>query len=255
MYKPDQHLVVGGVDLFDEWGLSLLDGWELPYPRPKVYEIDIPGGDGSIDVTEAVFGDVAYQSRECSFELIYVGGGDFREVRDAVASAIDGRRLDFSASWEPGCTFTGRWAVDAWYPEVHSGRMKLTCIADPYKLREHRVVRMAGGAGGTYVLECGRKRQCPAVECASECEVRVGGGPAVRLQPGSWTDTRLWLVQGDNEVFVNTTLTGGDVPLSAYAGRTIRSLSGRTLVSLSWSERPDDSEGLAVYFAYDILDL
>ena len=251
--KP-KTVVVAGVDLCEEFGL-VMTSHSLTPPAPKVYEVDVPGGDGSIDVTEAVFGDVAYQSRQMSFDFSCVMPASFEDVKTEVSNFLHGRRLDFELSWDPGYTYAGRFSIDEYLSRANYGTIKLTCTADPYKLRERKVVRMAGGAGGTYALECGRKRQCPVVECASECEVRVGDGPAVRLQPGSWTDTRLWLVQGENEVFVNTTLTGGDVPISAYAGRTIRSLAGRTLVSLSWSERPGDTEGLAVYMAYDILDL
>ena len=55
-------LVIDGTDLGDIFGLSVLDGSELPLPEPKTYTVDVPGSDGVIDLTEFA-GDIAYQQR------------------------------------------------------------------------------------------------------------------------------------------------------------------------------------------------
>ena len=57
---PNNRLIVNGVDLSTEYGMILLDGYTLSPPEPKTYTVDIPGGDGVIDLTEGLTGDVAY---------------------------------------------------------------------------------------------------------------------------------------------------------------------------------------------------
>lgn len=253
-YKPGQFIRVGGVDLFDEYGLALLDGWSVPPPAPKLYEVDIPGGDGSIDVTESIAGDVSYQQRQCTFELLYVGGGDFEAVKTRLASMLHGRRLDFWLSADPEYTYTGRFSIDNWYPVVHAGRIMLNCSADPYKLKEHKAVRVAAAGGATVVLPCGRKRQSPRVSCESETLVCFEG-QTVRVQPGSWQLHDLWLSEGDNELYVNSWPGGGDMRLGDYYPDSLSSLGEKRLADLAWSERPPDTEDRAVYIDYDIKDL
>ena len=50
---PENRLIVGGVDLSVRYQLILLDGYTLYTPKSKTYTVDIPDGDGSIDLTQA----------------------------------------------------------------------------------------------------------------------------------------------------------------------------------------------------------
>ncbi len=251
--KPKNGLVVGGVDLFDRFGLALLDDWTVGTPAPKVYQVDIPGGDGCIDVTESLSGDTAYSNRQMSFEFLYVGDG-FEAAKTEVANFLHGRSFDFSLTWDPGYTYTGRFSIDEWYSRMHHGRVLVSVDAQPYKLREHKTVRAAAAAGAMVTLECGRKRQCPRVSCDSEFEVAFDG-ETVRVQAGTWTLPDLWLREGDNEVFVLSDLSGGDLTLGEWASSTLASLAGSRLSDLMWSYDPPDDEDRAVYFEYDVMDI
>lgn len=246
---------VGGVGLCREHGFRIV-GFSETLPEPKVYAVDIPGGDGCIDVTEALMGDVAYCNRSMVFDLLADAAPreGYAAAVSRLANAVHGRRLEYRVSWEPGYTYTGRFSLS--YPEHlrRHGTVRLTIDADPYKLREHRVVRAAAGGGASVVLECGRKRQLPTVTCGSEFEV-VFGGETLRVQPGTWTVRGLWLAEGENEVFVLSDLTGGDLTLGDWADSALGSLADRRLCDLMWSETPADDEERAVYFAYDIKDL
>ena len=64
---PDNRLIVNGIDLSMKYGLILIDGYELDPPSPKTTTVDIPGANGSIDLTEALNGDVVYDNRTKKF--------------------------------------------------------------------------------------------------------------------------------------------------------------------------------------------
>lgn len=64
---PENRLIVNGVDLTLKYGLILIDGYKLDPPEVKKYEVDIPGGDGVIDLTDSLLGDTAYKNREIEF--------------------------------------------------------------------------------------------------------------------------------------------------------------------------------------------
>ena len=50
-------VVVNGVDLEARYGLRLTGDSEFGPPAPKSYLLDLPGGDGSLDVTEMCIRD------------------------------------------------------------------------------------------------------------------------------------------------------------------------------------------------------
>lgn len=254
MRHPRRRVIVGGVDLTERFGMDLLDGFTLSPPAPKAYTVDIPGGDGVVDVTEALSGDVAYDDRQMSFTFLVRRPAGFEATKTAVAGMLHGRRFPFVLSWDPGYTYTGRFTVSEWYAEMHHGQIKVDVDAEPYKLRESRTVRVAAAGGTEAVLECGRRRQCPTVECASECLVFVGG-EGVRLQPGAWRLPELWLAQGTNYVWVDSLPGVGDVPISEHAEEAVSLHASRHIAELFWKERPADTEARAVYITYDVEEL
>lgn len=254
-HKPRRYLVVGGVDLFDRWGLAVTDEFTLSPPEPKTYQIDVPGADGCIDLTEALAGDVSFSNRTQTFHLLYCGGEvGFEQVKTALSNFLHGRAFAYTLSWDPGYTYTGRFSVDEYASSLAYGTVSLTVDAEPYKLRQHKTVRVAASGGTVAVLECGRKRQSPRVTCSRECVVTWDEG-SVRLQAGSWSVPGLWITEGDNEVYVNSDLTGGDLTLGDWWGDALSEVAGKRLSELMWSVKPADTDAGAVYFDYDVMDL
>ena len=64
-----------------------------------------------------------------------------------------------------------------------------------------------------------------------------------------------WIAEGDNEVYVNSDLTGGDLTLGDWWGDALSEVAGKRLSELMWSVKPADTEAGAVYFDYDVMDL
>ena len=74
MNYPKNRLIVNGVDLAERLKMILTDDYTFTPPSIKTYKVDIPGGHGQLDLTEALFGDVVYDNRkeEYTFNLIDV---------------------------------------------------------------------------------------------------------------------------------------------------------------------------------------
>lgn len=254
--KPQNGIVVGGVDLYDRFGMAMTDDYTLSPPAPKVYEVDIPGGDGCVDVTQAVFGDTAYADREMDFLfLVRKGGRAFWALLADVMAFLHGRRADFELSFDPGYTYRGRFSVDEHYSRMHEGFLKVHVKADPYKFREHRRVRVAARGGTTANLVCGRKRQCPKVTCTHVTTIKVGDRVSATLPIGEWTVPELWLTWGDNPVYVNSEPWSCDALIADHAGKTASSMGGLRVYETFRKAVPDDEDGYAVWFEYDIEEL
>lgn len=254
--KPRDGIVVGGVDLYDAYGLAMGSDYELVPPAPKVYEVDVPGGDGCVDVTQAVFGDTAYEDRSMTFRFLSRKAGPaFQALLSEVMGFLHGRRFDFSLSFDPGYTYNGRFSVDEAFSRMHEGEVKVAVRARPYKFKEHRRVRVAAKGGTTVVLECGRKRQCPKVTCTHVTTVKVGDQLAATLPIGEWTIPELWLHRGDNPVYVNSAPWEADALISDHADKTAASMAGMFVYEALRKEVADDEDGYAVWFEYDIEEL
>lgn len=225
-------LVVGGVDLQKEYGLVLTDESEVSPPKLKRYETDVPGG-GAIDLTDALSGDAAFAPREMSLVLALDVDGGFERVKTSLSSLLHGRRLDFRLTSDPDYTYTGRFEIDEYYCKMHAGRIKVGVRADPYKLLKTCAYRVNAAGGIVVTLESGRMPVCPVFEFSSETIVAAGDVYA-RMQPGTYRVNDLWLREGVNEVYLNSYLGPGNVPMSRYASSAIEDCRTRRVSDLMW---------------------
>ena len=100
--------MVSGVTFADkihterDWGLKLLSIY-IPMPDPKEQQVDIPGGDGSIDLTE-INGRPAYKDRsgvELVFDLL---DGDYETwfmKYSEFAKKVHGKKVKMVLDDEP----------------------------------------------------------------------------------------------------------------------------------------------------------
>lgn len=202
-----EQIVIDGKGTYDDWGMSLLSGGvKTDPPKPKTYAVDLPGSDGSIDLTEYA-GDVAYGDRSMSFTLLVPG---YRP--DAIAGFVTrldtwlhGRRLTFALSWDPGYTYVGRFSVEEAPNNYAWGSVTLDVTADPYKTRDDSPLTWrVNAAGGVWLdLPVGRRRVCPTIEVNRRALV-THGGKTWELMPGASRVRDLWLTAGGNPLLINT---------------------------------------------------
>ena len=91
----------GKIHTWRDWGLIPVRIY-IPMPEPKVQEIDIPGGDGSIDLTE-INGRPAYNDRsgiELEFDL-FGGYTDLYEEYSRFAAEDHGKKVKMVWDDEP----------------------------------------------------------------------------------------------------------------------------------------------------------
>ena len=179
-------------------------------PSPKTDTIDIPGGDGVLDLTE-FFGDTKYDNRKLSFEFSSVViPEDFMSLFSMVQDALHGRKLPIILDDDPGWQYTGRISVSEWKADRNIGRLVVDCDCDPYKYQiSPTVVTKSISGTSTIILENSRKRVVPEVKVTSGSGLTVtfGSGSVWTLASGSYLLPELELVEGDNTVTVSGTGT------------------------------------------------
>ena len=216
---PNNRLIVDGVDLSVRFQMILLDGYTLSPPEPKTYTVDIPGGDGVIDLTSALTGDVAYSNRSQSFTFMVVDPDSFERVKTDVSNFLHGKSFDYQMTMDPGYTYHGRFSVTEYTHTVYAypglvGAFTVEVDADPYKLKGHMTYQLNATGGKMFRLESGRKPVHPVVECTQPCKVRWKD-VTTQVPVGTYRLNDVLFTQGFNEIYINSweffNITWGEV--------------------------------------------
>jgi predicted phage tail component-like protein len=177
-------------------------------PSPKTEVIDIPGGDGVLDLTE-FFGETKYSNRKLSFEFSSVViPDDFMSLFSMVQNALHGQKLPIILDDDPEWYYVGRISVSEWKADRNIGKLTIDCDCEPYKYQKSpTVVNRSISGTSTIYLENSRKRVVPEVKVTSSSGLTVtfGSGSVWTLASGSYLLPELELVEGDNPVTVSGT--------------------------------------------------
>lgn len=216
---PNNRLIVDGVDLTIRFQMALLDGYTLSPPEPKTYTVDIPGGDGVIDLTQALTGDVAYKNRQQTFPFMVVNPDSFERVKTDVSNFLHGKAFDYQMTMDPGYTYHGRFTVNEYSHALYAypglvGVFTISIDAEPYKLKKHAVYKLNATGGQSFRLESGRKPVHPTIECSQPCKV-TWNNIVTKVPAGTYRLNDILFTEGFNEIYINSfeffTLTWGDI--------------------------------------------
>lgn len=205
---PNNRLIVDGVDLSVRFQMILLDGYTLSPPEPKTYTVDIPGGDGVIDLTSALTGDVAYSNRSQEFTFMVVDPDSFERVKTDVSNFLHGKSFDYQMTMDPGYTYHGRFSVTEYSHAVYAypglvGVFAVSIDADPYKSKGLQTYQLNATGGKMFRLESGRKPVHPVIECTQPCRVRWKDVVTV-VPVGTYRLNDVLFTQGFNEIYINS---------------------------------------------------
>ena len=234
---PKNRLIVNGIDLTSEYGLVLSDGYTLGPPEPKTHMIEIPGSNRIIDLTEVLLGDVAYNNRKQEFTLYAIYTADFEKLKTDISNLLHGKSYDYKLTMDPGYTYHGRFSVTgyshAMYADGRVGVITISVNSDPFKSKGLQTFRFNAAGGIRVTLNSGRKPVSPKFEFKSETIVSSKGVYA-RMQPGTYVVNDLWLEQGANEIYLNSYLGDGNVPISKYQSAIIGDHKTELISDLMW---------------------
>ena len=205
---PNNRLIVDGVDLTIRFQMALLDGYTLSPPEPKTYTVDIPGGDGVIDLTQSLTGDVTYKNRQQTFTFMVVNPDSFERVKTDVSNFLHGKEFDYQITMDPGYTYHGRFSVTDYSHGMYSypglvGTFNVSIDADPYKSKGLQTYKLNATGGKMFRLESGRKPVHPVIECTQPCRIRWKD--VVTFVPvGTYRLNDVLFTQGFNEIYINS---------------------------------------------------
>lgn len=172
-------------------------------PSPKTETIDVPGGDGVLDLTE-VFGEVRYNNRNLSFDFsTKVPQSEFMDLFSRVQNALHGQKMRIVLDDDPSWYYTGRISVSEWKAEKSIGKLTIDCDCEPYKTKlSETVVTAAVDGPQTVILTNSKKIVMPTIDITGEVDLTFGTN-FYSLSAGRYDLPGVRLVNGENTILLD----------------------------------------------------
>ncbi len=203
------------VHTFDDLNLVLSDCPDMPPAKPKTTYIDIPGADGSLDLTEA-HGEVRYSDREnkYTFTMHPAETMTWEEKMSEVSNLLNGKRAKMTLDKDDDYFWDVRATVDSYESDKRLHQIVISVKAMPYKFKQDitkRTVQLSATPTEINLMN-GRKSVCPSIECSNDNTVIVFGDATFNLNAGKHEILDIQLKEGLNKL----TVSGSGTVLFTY---------------------------------------
>lgn len=181
----------------------VLSGCEIPPAKPKTNYVEIPGADGSVDLTEAI-GEVKYNDRDgCKFTFTMLPNDamTWEEKKSEVSNLLNGKKVKITLDKDDEFYYTGRCTVDSFLSDKKIRQIVVTARVSPYKLKQAETVLeyQLSETAQTIVLQNSRKSVSPYIETSDDNVTVIFGLTTFTFEKaGQYSIPEILLVMGDN---------------------------------------------------------
>ena len=188
-----------------DYGL-IVAPYAIPMPEPQTNFVEIPGRDGTLDLSEA-FSTVRYADR--IIPLTLYARAPFDSLISTFAADVHGRLRNVIFDRDPTYYYDARIMIED--VERHWGycELSLECRARPYKLEHFETsITVLPTGSATMTLTNTRMPVVPTITVSAEMALAFtidGKEYSVTLSAGTHTIPSLVLPEGDTEIGITGT--------------------------------------------------
>lgn len=181
----------------------ILSKTEIPPAEVKTVYIDIPGGDGSADLTETL-GKIRYKDRIGALTFTAFPQDNFEDKKREVSDLLNGRRFKIILDKDPKYYWEGRCTVDNYASDKNIHKIVIKITVAPYKMKvEETVVVVPAGESIGAVLYNSRKAVVPVISNTDDATV-IFNGNEYNLKAGTHAISDFELTEGSNPITVTS---------------------------------------------------
>ena len=132
--KAYHSIKIGDKNTWDDWHLIPTSRPKFNMPNVKTNYVDIPGGDGVLDLTTTLTGRPTYGNRQGSFEFLVMNDyGEWYDRYSDIAMYLHGKEYKAILDDDPDWYYEGRFAVNEWKSDKDWSRITINYNVGPYK--------------------------------------------------------------------------------------------------------------------------
>lgn len=196
----------------------ILSAVDISPAKPKTTYVDIPGADGSLDLTEA-HGEVKYSDRTIKFTFTMNPAGDlseraWEEKKMEVSNALNGLACRITLDKDPDYYWQGRCSLDSYKSNKRVRQFVVAATVRPYKWKQSETVASfaLSDVAQKVNIRNARKSVCPVITCTDDDTKIVFNGNTFSFNAGSHKNLNIRFTEGNNEV----TISGAGLVAFAY---------------------------------------
>lgn len=189
----------------------ILSGCDIPPATPKTNYVDIPGADGSVDLTEA-HGEVRFKDRTCQFTFTMKPDDPltWEEKKSEIENLLNGRKVTIILDKDSDFYYTGRCTVSDFSSSKKIRQIVVSATVSPYKMKlEETVLEYElSETPQTICIQNSRKTVSPFVVITGTATLTFGNSTyQLTTVNANYRIPDLWLVMGENYLTISGTGT------------------------------------------------
>lgn len=199
-------ITFGTKNSYTDWNLAF-DG-DNSYISPaqaKRSSVNVPGADGSIDLTYALSSRLFFNDRTIHLEFVRFNVPSWNDFISEIQNYIQGRNLHVIKSGDPDYYWDAVLEISEIKTDERESRIVIEGTCKPYKLKVNETEITATG---TETVNCTNSRMpvCPTIINSAEATIEFGS-VQVTLSAGTHQVADIIFDEGSNVVEVTSTGT------------------------------------------------
>lgn len=215
-----RQIKLGGKSTYDDYGLFIAPTPTIEPAEPKTMYVDIPYGDGSIDLSESITGNVVYNDREINFTMFFLGDDiTAASVEKRLKNELHGKKMQIEMPQFPGYFFEGRVKIEKSTIEKSVAYFPVSVTASPYMLKKEITIAshtLTSSGVLNLVLSNERMITMPTFRTSAATKITFGG-KSHSYTAGTFQSTGILLKEGNNPIKIEA-VAGTTIEISYQEG-------------------------------------
>lgn len=136
MYSGKTGVTIGTRHSYNDFGLLLMEMPKISFPKVKLIEVDVPGADGSLDLSKSLNGYEVYYNRTITFKfnIKMLKKELYYRKHSQISNYLHGRKFKIILDDDIGFYWYGRLTIDDMEMSYKVGILTITADVEPYKM-------------------------------------------------------------------------------------------------------------------------
>lgn len=135
-------ITFGDKNTYDDWHIIAEERPHVEPPEPVYIFDEVPGRNGSLDLTESLTGLVNYNDRTGSFDFIVENGfGNWIDRYSEIMRYLQGKRMKMTLEDDPDFYYIGRYYVSGWETGQNWSNITIDYQVEPFKYSHDEIVK------------------------------------------------------------------------------------------------------------------